>query len=490
MIVFFRFVPGGKAEYMRKSKLLELLQTFDAYEWQRFEDFIASPYHNKNETVSRMFHFLKSQYPSFDFSKESLLAATYPDKKPGEAKLGAIMNLLLKQAEQFLALESFQKEGEKQKMAALSAYSDRKLQKHYQFLYKKLRAGIDVKPVNTTVLLEKFRLEEIGLLNFVQQRVRRFDPSIQRAYTSLNAFYYVQLLKYTCNFLSSSEVVSGDFSASPVSKAIIAMLLASEEAHPPLLEIYLSIFQTISTEEPDNDRHFEKLMPLIGSYQDKIERKEMREVFLFAINFCATKVRKGIKKYTPLVLKIYEDGIRSGALFENAYLSHWTYTNVVKLGLYQKKFEWTKDFIYRYKDDLPPDSYSDAFHFNLAELYFYQGNYNEVLSHLHQLQFSDPFYKLGSRIILIKSFYEMDELESLLSLLASFSVFLKRNKDISPAHQKTCLNFCKLLYQILRYNQKNWEQLIHKIKTVQLLAERAWLLKVGEQTAALSHKNK
>jgi hypothetical protein len=469
---------------MRKSKLIELLQTFDAHEWHRFEDFIASPYYNKNETVSRMFHFLKDQYPAFDFSKENLLAATYPDKRPEEAKLGAVMNLLLKLAEQFLAIESFQKEGEKQNMTALSIYSDRKLQKHYQFLYKKLCEKIDAKPVNTTVLLEKFRLEEIGLLHFVQQRVRRFDPSIQRAYTSLNAFYYVQLLKYTCNFLSSSEVVSGDFSASPVSKAIISMLLASKASHPPLLEIYLSIFQTISTEAPENDNHFEKLMALIGSYQDEIERKEMREIFLFAINFCAKKVRKGVKKYTPLVLKIYEDGIRSGALFENGYLSHWTYTNVVKLGLYQKKFEWTANFIHQYKDDLPPDSYSDAFHFNLAELYFYQGNYNEVLSHLHQLQFSDTFYKLGSRIILIKSFYEMDEMESLLSLLASFSVFLKRNKEISPAHQKTCLNFCKLLHQILKRNQKNWAQLIEEIKTVQPLAERAWLLKVGEETVA------
>ena len=470
---------------MRKSKLLELLQTFDAHEWHRFNEFIASPYHNKNEAVSRMFHFIKGQSPFFDFSKESLLAATFPEKKPGEAKLGAIMNLLLKLAEQFLALESFQKEGEKQKMTALSVYSDRKLQKHYQFLYNKLHEEINTKPVNTTVLLEKFHLEETALLNFVKKGVRRFDPSIQGAYTSLNTFYYVQLLKYTCNFLSSSEVVSGDFSASPVSKAIISMLLASDEEHPPLLEIYLSIFQTISTEEPDNDNHFEILMSLIGQYQDKIERKEMREIFLFAINFCAKKVRRGIKKYTPLVLKIYEDGIRSGALFENGYLSHWTYTNVVKLGLVQKKFKWTEDFIHLYKEDLPPNSYSDAFHFNLADLFFYQGNYNEVLSHLHQLQFSDPYYKLGSRIILIKTFYEMDEMESLLSLLASFSVFLKRNKEISPAHQKTCLNFCKLLYQILKHNQKKWDKLVHEIKTIQPLAERAWLLKICERTAHL-----
>ena len=73
---------------------------------------------------------------------------------------------------------------------------------------------------------------------------------------------------------------------------------------------------------------------------------------------------------------------------------------------------------------------------------------------------------------------------TLFSVLASFSVYLRRNKHISSTLKKSCLNFCNLLHQILKVNQKKFDQLEEKVKTLQPLAERAWLSAVLKEQIA------
>ncbi len=465
---------------MRKSKLLELLSTFDATEWGQFNDFVASPFFNKNESVIRLCTFLADHSPELEVSKEKAFAATFPGEPFDDKQLGYVMNYLMALAEQFLSIRRYQEDEVRQSFDALATYSNRKLDKHYGFLHRKTRRKLKELPLSTGLLLKDYQCAEIEANHFWNQKVRRFDPSTQQAYEKLNAYYYLQLLKYTCSLMSMQMVLSGEFQFSPITEQMIKAL-HQEEAPSPLIAIYLKIYDSISTPEEENGAHFRALMGLIEKHGKNIEQEERREIYLLAINFCARKIRKGENEYSQIVLKIYEDGVRSRSLFENGYLSHWTYTNVVKLALYNKRYDWAEQFIYNYKDDLPPSAYDDAFHYNLAELFFYRKNYSEALEHLQHLNFTDPYYSLGSRLVLLKTFYELDETESLLSLLASFTIFLKRNKDFSSAYQKTCLNFCKLLHQALKRKPGKREELKEQIEATQPLAERPWLLKVWEE---------
>ncbi len=105
------------------------------------------------------------------------------------------------------------------------------------------------------------------------------------------------------------------------------------------------------------------------------------------------------------------------------------------------------------------------------------------------MEFSDLNYQLGSRVMLIKTYYELEEIESLLSSLASFRNFLRRNKKISQPLRRPYLNFCNLLHQILRQNHKQPSQIEQSIRESDFLAERAWLLRLfDEQHAASSAK--
>ena len=70
----------------------------------------------------------------------------------------------------------------------------------------------------------------------------------------------------------------------------------------------------------------------------------------------------------------------------------------------------------------------------------------------------------------------LDSSSSLLSLLAAFTIFLKRNKELSSPIKQTFLHFCELLYQLIRRPEKKLPELKEKIESTSPLTDRDWLL--------------
>ncbi len=463
---------------MYTSKLGQLLLTFNTSDWKRFLTFIDSPYFNTNSDVTNLGRSIHALRMNDSLTKAEVYEHCFPGQSFDSRRMGTLMNYLLKLAEQFLSVEKFLEDDFESLKDQLWELSDRKLSKHYDFLLRKLEKQLnEEKPkISSDHLSKQFRLAEVKLFHFSNQQVRRGDPIMQEVYQKLNLYYYSKILQYTCALISWQLVVSGKFELSKVTTNLIEDLHNAPPQHPLVL-IYLSVYKAIVTGEEENGRHFQDLLAYLEQYKNDIEHEELKEIYLYAINFCARKIRKGENTYSSIVLSLYEEGIRNKYLHTSGYLSHWTYTNVVKMGLLQERYDWVEQFINRYKGELQPEFYEDAFHFNLAELYFTKGLYNEVLDHIQHLSFSDPYYNLGTRMIMIKTFYELDEEESLLARLASFTIYLKRDTNLSSTYQQTCLNFCKLLHQILRVNSdQKKEKLIQEIEQTKPLAERNWLL--------------
>ncbi|MCB9265234.1 MAG: hypothetical protein H6558_09435 [Lewinellaceae bacterium] len=464
---------------MKNSKLIELLQTFDAGEWRQFEDFVASPYFNSNGNLVKLCRFLSKYAPGFSspsLTKEKAYRAVFPGSPFDGRQMGYLMNYLIQLAEDFISVQYYRQHELKAKMDVLAEYSRRKLEKHYNFLYRKASEELEASRPDAGQFEYRYTLAELASQHFIRQRVRSFDPTLQNTVDMLDELYFLKKLKYSIEMLNRQAIVSANYELSFIDE--VQNYLIGKKELRPLIDIYLHIYLTLAK---DSGEHFTTLIQLIEKHSENIDLAEKRGIYLYAINFCARKIRQGKDEYVPVVLNLYLRGIRDKSLFEDEYLSHWTYTNVVKLFLRQRDFEQAEGFIKTYSDNLSPRSREDALHFNLAELYYQKEEYGEVLSHLSQLNFSDLFYHMGSRTVLIKTYYESDEIESLLSLLASFSNFLRRNKKIAPGLKKTYLNFCNLLFNTLKNNPKKREKVKDEILQTQPLAERSWLLRVWEE---------
>ena len=463
---------------MRNSKLILLLTHFSTEDWRRFHEFVSSPYFNKRKDLVLFCSFLKKIAPDFSekkLNKEKVFKAIYPNQTFDDKQLGYLMNYLLALAEKYLGWKKIEKEEIYLETQTLNSLAEFKVESHFQQRHKKTLKLLDEnKSKNRNYFLNHFIIADISAREFDSRKKRTYNKHLQDASNFLNDFYFLNKLKYACIMIDWQYLINADYQIDFIDE--VKKFLSQKTDINPKIEIYLLILNLLTDENPEP--FFTKLTTFFKKHFSLLTLIEKKEIYFYAINFCARKIRSGEEKYVSDALDLYEDGINNEVLLEDNFLSPWTYTNVSKLALRLKRYDWVKQFIFQNKEKINPAYQENTFAYNLSELYYYTKDYDKALEYLNQVKFSDLQFHLGSRIILIKIYYETNQESSLLSLIASFSIFLKRNKNISNNLKKTYLNFCDILNQILRRNAKKSIAIRSKIDETPLLTDRKWLIDV------------
>lgn len=464
---------------MQNSKLIELLSTFTASELREFKDFVSSPFYNKNEELIQFYAYLKKHAPNFPIKKitrEYVYQALFKGQKYDEKHLNYLMSFLLKLAEQYIGISKYRQQGILPEYHILSSCLDRQLSKHYQNIFQKAKKKLNTNPLRDTEhYYQSFLLYQVADQHFGIQKVRRYDSNIQEAADHLDLFYLNQKLKYACEMLDREKTLSVTYQKFML-KEIALYLEHFDLESSPSIAIYYHIYLTLT--EENGDPYFEKLKFLLNKYPFRFSQFELKEMYLMALNFCIRKVRKMDDRYVLEAFTLFKNGIENKSLYENNQLSPWTFKNTIKLGLRLNQFDWTENFIKTYKDDLDEEIRENALNYNLADLYYYKKEIEKAQALLQQVEFSDVFYVLSSKVMLLKIYFEKKEDEALYNLLTSFKVYLRRNKLISNNVKKTYMNFIALLSQISKSQSKQKELLRQRIISTELLTDRNWLLEI------------
>ena len=463
---------------MKKSKLLDLIKTFSPVECRQFTEFISSPYFNKNEELLPFWLYLEKYYPEFPDEwvlKEVVFKHIYPSEAFDAKKMGYLMNYLLKLGEDFLSMQQYRKNELKNRYYLLEEFEKRKLPKHFQFTHKKteqyLKSGIKE---DSDYLLYKYKISEI--YSDFQMKAKN-ESYLQDASQNLDEYYFLLKLRQGCEMINRNRQYTSKINLSFIDE--IDRMLQLRDNWPAIVLLYSKIFSILKSNE--NEIDFSELLELLKIHGDEIDINELKHIYFLALNISIRKFREGNPDYIETSLVLYEEGIDSKALFENGFLTSNTYTNTIRLAILSKKYERAKNFIKDNTKFLEKEKQKDAYHFNLALLAFEQKEYKETLIHLYKMPFSETFYDLANKVLMVKTYYELDEIDPLLSLIASFTIYLKRNKKLNNSIREPHLNFCSLINQIMRRNYKKKDKLLEKIQAAHPVIEKGWLIKAWEE---------
>ncbi len=361
----------------------------------------------------------------------------------------------------------------------LTIASTRNLEKHYRQGIRKWKVLKEKKrTAHEDWYWYTLRYHEIEEAHFGQQRLRQFDRNIQQLAKSYDRYYYLHRLSTACAMLDRETIFQGKYDIH-LSPSWFTYLEEQSFFQDPLIEIYYKMWKMLH--EPNKEEHFENFMQQLRDTRLETDHIVMRGLYMAGINYTLRKLRQRDQTYRQKALDLYLEAISRKVLLDKGELSPWAFGNVVKLALQLKKYDWVKSFI-KEKSTILPDAFrEDALNYNLAEVNYITKQFRVAQEHLLQVSFSDLNYYLGARILLAKIYYELEDIEPLLSLISAFTIFLKRNKQISPNIKSSCLNFCEVLFQLVRKNKKRLTVLEKELKEMQLLAERDWLLQQYEQ---------
>ena len=468
---------------MKKSKLLDLIKTFTETECQQFMDFIRSPYFNRNDELPPLWAYLEQYYPEFPdewVQKEIVYQHLYPNEPFDGKKMGYLMNYLLKLGEEFLLIQQYRKNDLKIRHDLLEEFEKRKLTKHFQFTYNKLTKHVDTNLLEASEsYLYKYRIADV-YNNFEMNQ--RNQNHLSAASKNLDHYYLLIKLKHACEMLNRNKIFTTTIEIDFISEIEGYIERIKIENTPFLIQIFYTLYNLLKKSDDSNQFHL--LLDLMQRHESKIKNEEMNDIYKHAINYSIRKMRQGFSEYYETCLNLYINGIQSKALFENDFLTSNTYTNTIRLGLILKKYDWTEEFIQTHTKHLRKNTQKDAYHYNLALLSFEKEDYSKVITQLYQMPFSETFYDLANKVLMLKTYYELDEIDPLLSLIASFTIYLKRNKKIAQPIREPATNFCNLLNQIMRRNYKKKDKLLQKIEATNPVLEKPWLLKAWREQFA------
>lgn len=468
---------------MEKSRLVGILRTFSKKELRDFNKWLHSPVHNLRKDVQDLFGYLAGEgkiVKSNLLNKELIFKSIFPNEEFNDAKMRQSVHFLMNALENFLVYSEIIKDQVNAKTILASVYRKRSLPKSFQkAMNEAKKEQIKNQYKDWRYLFSDYLLEEEKYT--YNSRLRRTtDMNLQEAADALDTTYLSNKLRQMCLMLSHQAVYKKEYEIG-MHNEILKYVESKNFLEIPAIAIYYYSYK--ATTEKDKEHYFLSLKNQIEQNGHLFRQAEIRDIYLLAINYCIFKINEANKKFFTESFDIYKRGIETGILMENGILSHRTFLNIVLNGTYLKEYDWVAYFIDSYKEFLEINHRENMSNYCWARLHFEKGDFDKSMKLLSQFEYNDILMNLTAKTLLLKMYYQQEEIDALDSLLDSIGIYLRRKKVIGyhKSNYKNIIRFTKKLLKVTGPN-KYREKLVKEINEANPLTEKAWLLKqLGEE---------
>lgn len=470
---------------MHKSKLFEQLNALDPADFKKFGEIVHSPFFNKNKKLKDLFEYISRYYPELDhpdLNKQAAYPIVFPNEPFDDRKLRAMMSMLSKLVEELLVQQQLDKKQPMRGRLLLDGYFDIGLEKHYKAKLKQSYQSIDQLAYrDVEYYFNQYQLEERHYNYAVSKKDRTIGQSLTKLINDLDVYYIANRLKFSCEELNRKSIMGEEYDLQFL-EVLLDFVEGSEILEVPVVNIYYEILQTFL--EPDNERHFERLLKLLEQHVHEFPQSENKVMYGYAMNYCIKKINTGQSEYLEQIFKLYKLLLEFDIIYEGQYISQWDYKNIVTVGLRLNEIDWTEWFIHEYQPKLSQDVRENAFKYNLANLNYFKGDFKETMLLLREVEFTDMSYELSSKTMLLKSYYELGEYAALFPHADSFKLFLRRNKKISDYQKTIYKNLIRYIVKLskLKSSFRNIPpRLIKEITESTQIADKTWLMNKVEK---------
>ncbi len=460
---------------MYNTSLSDLFKHLNKTDRKQLKKMVRSPFYNQREDVIALFDYLDAHIDkgALLLQKEKVFAEIYPGKKFDVDTLYYTMSFLTQIIQKYLTISELEEHA-----------TDAQLYLYKALLKRGAEKAADKTLSDAKSFLEKQKLRnaeyhyqhyKIGYeeLNAASKRKRGINLDLQKLSDSFTCFVLSQSLKLGYNFLSQQKV-SKEIIDFPL---IFPLVELSKKSKVASVKMQLNAYKVSENNINEQEDFFKLLKSEIIDRTDQFSDEELRDCLLVAINYSISKQNQGDLDFVKEAMFLHRFGLDKRFMIEDGVLSPYYYRNATMLALKINEFEWAEKFLHDFKQYLPSNEREHIFKYNLAIFNFRKKNYDTAMNLLQEVNFKEALLNLDVRRLLARTYYELNEMSSLFSLIENSKVYLHRQKEISYG-KESYSNFFKFLDKILKTNLKNAadkEKIRLEIVDTKLLAERDWL---------------
>jgi hypothetical protein len=475
---------------MYKTKAIAIFYRLSRAEKIAFRKFVQSPYHNRSQKVVALLEHL---YPldthrqREQLNRRAVHRAVFGTASFDWPALRHVASALAQLLEKFLLSERDAATIEEQ-LALSAIYQQKQLPHLAEQAFRKAEKTLNNYPKNDQCYLELCYLLEQNRHQQDLEKGRAAVNNVQALNSTFDRQYIAGKLKHACRILSYQGMYKQQYDL-----GLLPAVLDYVQARPSLLEtpliaLYYSYYQAATVEE-QAATYFDQFKHYLLQYQTVLEREEIKDLYILATNYSIRVVNRHPHKAQFLAtFELFEQALQQGVLLEQERMSPFAYTNIMAVAIGSERYAWGEEFLETYKRYLPPQVRQACVAYNRSRWYFYQGQYRQAAHLLRADNFEDVHLNLSAKILLLKVYYALEELQLLEGLLNRFNTFLSRQRDLAY-HKKNYNNiirFTRRLVALNPYSAKAKAKLRQEITNTPLLTEKTWLLEQLDKLDKLS----
>lgn len=475
---------------MQQTPLIETFGALSQHDRRELEKFVNSPAFNQRDDVRRLFRYLRENVPvgrgqgpeKTGLTKISAYGQVFPEGESrrsaayDDAAMRHAMSFLYKLIKRYLAYTAWAENELTVGVHLCKALRSRGLDKIYLKEFKALEAQFDAATLQSAdYFFQQYQLR-LEYWEVFQRTERGAETNLKEVGDAFGAYVAINVLRQGCAMLAKPGNQENIQTLAYLAETLAATEQGKFDQLPAVL-VYFRCFKMLSDAEPQI--HFAELRALVEQYWTLFPQHEIRDIYVAAINFCIRQLNTGARSFIRDALDLYRSGLERGIIFEDGFLSKYTYNNILLLAVALEEWDWARQFLEDYCNNLPHRDRDSAYRYNLATYYFRKKDYPRAQEILRHVEFRDAFYNLDSRRMLVRIYFDAGEAMALDSLLDSFTIYLQRKRTSLGYHKDLNQNFVHFVRNLLRIdgNDKAEKNTLHeKIRTTRYVAEREWLL--------------
>lgn len=470
---------------MEGSKLTGILKSFSPGEMKDFGLFLNSGLVPLNAPLLKLLDYLQKLFPSFEddkLDKKVVYQVCFGNIAFEDKKLRYLITDLTRHCEAFIAFNALQKEEALKQNILAKEYSERNCEKAYNGIVlssRKMQESDTAK--DAEFYYSRFETEHTHLVHTSTYSKRDEESNIEKVVGNLDRFYLAKKLQLCCEIQNVKNVLSKNYKVFLLDE-ILDYLGKKSYDDTPIIVVYYQILMTLL--ESENEKHFKKLQELLLKYEDVFSRSELRDMYQYVLNYCIKKINTGDTGYQKVLFETYKIIIANQVVLVKNRMSQWDYKNIVTISLRLQEFDWCLKFINTYQEFIAAPERENAHIYNLAFWHFYKKEYSKTLGLLQKVNFTDPYYQLDTRVIMLKIYFEQDDDETFFYHSSAFKIFLKRNKSVSEYQRTIYTNLIKYTTKLVRSagNKRKLSELKKEIEGNRQIADIQWLLQKVEES--------
>lgn len=463
---------------MIKSKLFILLKTLSENEIARFGEFLNSPYFNKSKTLIKLFKEYRKSHPDFEnLTKEKAFSAAFPDKVFNEVLLRNYNSDMLKLAEDFLTQINLNRNNIFLNERLLNELNHRCLYSLFEKNYYSILKSVEDSPYpDVDYFFNKFIITEEKNQNTFLQNKRPDKKEVEDMQESFMNFALAMLCNH-CALKANLVRLKLNFKNDYLLLDELSTVIETNQMN--LAPVVLMEYYMMKMLRDTSEKYYLLLKEHVYKYGDQMDMVTQYNAFACMSNFIRHyRDRESMDNMRELfehTKKMIENKVQVAGSF----IMDYVYIEQVRYGLRLKEYPWVHNFIMTYKDWLMDKLKDNAYNFCIGLYNFETKNYEQALKHLSMVSKSVYPHQLNVKNLITRIYWDKNDFDMILSTLASYKQFLKKNKKLTQGDIERHTGFINVLEKMFKNKFDGKEIDIEKLKEESLKCEfdsKDWLM--------------